>query len=325
MALFAGALDERIALTIAQESGGGGAAAWRVSETLGNVETLGKTSDAWFIKEMFKFANSVEKLPYDHHELMAMVAPRALLVLGNPDYEWLADESGYVSCRAAHEVWKTFGIADRFGFSIIGGHPHCQLPRSQRPEIEAFVDRFLLGKQNVKTSITKHPFEKVEHELWHDGWSKGKSTFPVPDSRNVESISQEMETTQFGSDWRVREDAKASNQKYLTIKSGLNSPNTVPQGKSGTLKFEFKVTRQAKYFIFAKVNCPTADDDSFWLKIDEGKFAMANGLRTSGWEWVKLDAMELKPGKHTLAMTYREDGAAIDKITITTYPFGPGK
>ena len=35
MALFAGAFDERIALTIAQEPGGGGAAAWRVSETLG--------------------------------------------------------------------------------------------------------------------------------------------------------------------------------------------------------------------------------------------------------------------------------------------------
>ena len=94
--------DERIALTIAQESGGGGAAAWRVSETLGNVETLGKTSRAWFREDMFQFSNSVEKLPYDHHELMAMVAPRALLVLGNPDYEWLADESGYVSCRAAH-------------------------------------------------------------------------------------------------------------------------------------------------------------------------------------------------------------------------------
>ena len=39
MALFAGAFDERIALTIAQEPGGGGAAAWRVSETLGEVET----------------------------------------------------------------------------------------------------------------------------------------------------------------------------------------------------------------------------------------------------------------------------------------------
>jgi hypothetical protein len=42
MALFAGAFDERIVLTIAQESGGGGYPVWRVSETLGNVETLKK-------------------------------------------------------------------------------------------------------------------------------------------------------------------------------------------------------------------------------------------------------------------------------------------
>ena len=52
MALFAGAFDERIALTIAQEPGGGGAAAWRVSETLGKVETLGATNYAWFIEDM---------------------------------------------------------------------------------------------------------------------------------------------------------------------------------------------------------------------------------------------------------------------------------
>lgn len=189
MALFAGALDERIALTIAQESGGGGAAAWRVSETLGNVETLGKTSRAWFLEDMFQFSNSVEKLPYDHHELMAMIAPRALLVLGNPGYEWLADESGYVSCRAAHQVWKTFGIPDRFGFSIVAGHPHCQLPASQRPELEAFVDKFLLGKVDAITSVTKHPFENVEHEFWYDGWTTGTSTFPDPSTGDHESYS----------------------------------------------------------------------------------------------------------------------------------------
>ncbi len=181
MALFAGAFDERIALTIAQESGGGGAAAWRVSETLGNVETLGKTSRAWFSEEMFRFSDAVAKLPYDHHELMAMIAPRALLVLGNPDYEWLADESGYVSCRAAHEVWKTFGVPDRFGFSIVAGHQHCRLPDSQRPEVEAFVDKFLLGKADPDTSVTKHPFDDVEHAVWYDDWSTGTSSFPTPD------------------------------------------------------------------------------------------------------------------------------------------------
>lgn len=180
MALFAGAFDERIALTISQEPGGGGAAAWRVSETLGKVETLGATNHAWFMESMFQFSGeNVAKLPMDHHELVAMVAPRALLVLGNTDYEWLADESGYVSCRAAHEVWKTFGVGDRFGFSIVGGHPHCALDQSQRPEVEAFVDKFLLGKTDADTDIARHPFPKVDYSRWFSWWGSGKPVFPA--------------------------------------------------------------------------------------------------------------------------------------------------
>ena len=154
MALWSGAMDERIALTIAQEPGGGGAAAWRVSQTLGKVENLGATDEHWFMKSMWDWKEeNVSKLPYDHHELCALVCPRALLVLGNTDYEWLADEAGYVSCVAAREVWKKFGIEDRMGFSIQGGHGHCQLPQSQYPEVEAFIDKFLLGKEDANTII----------------------------------------------------------------------------------------------------------------------------------------------------------------------------
>src|SRR5262249_10496111 len=40
MALYAGAFDERIALTIPEESGGGGEAAWRVSATKTGTEDL---------------------------------------------------------------------------------------------------------------------------------------------------------------------------------------------------------------------------------------------------------------------------------------------
>lgn len=155
MALFAGALDERIALTIAQEPGGGGVNSWRVSETLGNVETLGRTNYAWFKESMRRFSNCVDRLPIDHHELAALIAPRALLVLGNTDYEWLAERSNYESSKAAREVWSAFGIADRMGYSIVGGHPHCQLPLCQYPEVEAFVDKFLLGKKDIDTNVTK--------------------------------------------------------------------------------------------------------------------------------------------------------------------------
>ena len=168
MALYAGAFDERIALTIAQEPGGGGMNSWRVSETLGNVETLGRTNRSWFLESMFQYAEkNVSRLPMDHHELAALIAARALLVLGNPDYEWLAEESNYVSCQAARKVWETFGIEDRMGFSIVADHMHCMLPESQYPEVEAFVDKFLLGKQEIDTHVTKaEMFKDVDYQKW---------------------------------------------------------------------------------------------------------------------------------------------------------------
>ena len=147
MALFCGAFDERVALTIAQEPGGGGAAAWRVSHTMTDVESLERTDYNWFMESMrdnFK-GDSVYRLPYDHHELCAMVCPRALLLLGNPDYKWLADSAMQVSAEAAHKVWERFGVGDRMAWDIVGGHPHCQLHESQYPVVREFIERFLLS------------------------------------------------------------------------------------------------------------------------------------------------------------------------------------
>ena len=159
MALYCGAFDERIALTIAQEPGGGGAAAWRKSHELTlagkNLEDLDKTDYHWFLESQKAnfHGDSVYRLPYDQHELCAMVCPRALLLLGNPDYEWLADGSMQVSAQAAKKVWNFFGIGDRMGYSIISGHGHCQLPEKQFPEVQAFLDKFLLGRDTHTQDI----------------------------------------------------------------------------------------------------------------------------------------------------------------------------
>jgi hypothetical protein len=159
MAIFAGAFDERVALTIGQESGGGGYTTWRVSASIGGVEQISSTDYNWFRDSLKQFSGSLgSKLPYDHHELMAMVAPRALFVTGNPDYVWLGDESGHVGSKAAKEVWKALGVPDRFGYSIVSGHSHCAVPTSQIAEIEAFVDKFLLGNTAVNTDISTTPY-----------------------------------------------------------------------------------------------------------------------------------------------------------------------
>ncbi|MCL2282942.1 MAG: hypothetical protein FWC26_06455 [Fibromonadales bacterium] len=159
MALFGGALDERVALTVAQESGGGGINSWRMSKaftarTGTNIEKIDNTNFSWFLSSMKSLVP--EQLPHDHHELIAMIAPRAVIALGNPGYEWLGDESGYKSVIAAKEVWKAFGLPENIGYDFTGGHNHCAAATQQVASINAFVNKFLKG-QSATTEITISP------------------------------------------------------------------------------------------------------------------------------------------------------------------------
>jgi glucuronyl esterase-like protein len=161
MALFAGALDERVALTIAQESGGGGIPSWRLSEdynqrTQVDVEKINNTNWSWFKDSMLNPPLNPEQLPHDHHELIAMIAPRPFVALGNPTQSWLSDESGYKSLVAASEVWKAMGAPDRFGYDFNTTNAHCATSASQVQTVNAFVNRFLLD-QDVSTSIANPP------------------------------------------------------------------------------------------------------------------------------------------------------------------------
>jgi hypothetical protein len=159
MALFGGAFDERVALTIAQESGGGGINSWRLSQDFTNrtttqIEKIDNTNYSWFLQSMRNL--DPYSLPHDHHELIAMIAPRAVVAMGNRDYEWLGDESGYKSIVAASEVWKALGAEANIGYDFTTGHVHCTAAPSQVTSANAFVDRFLKS-QDVDTNITIEP------------------------------------------------------------------------------------------------------------------------------------------------------------------------
>lgn len=172
-ALVAGAYDERIKLTIPQESGSGGSTSWRVSDDQRvegqNVQTLAQivTENVWFTDSFKRFAQSANRLPYDQHSLMGMVAPRGLLLIENTSMEWLGNRSTYTSALAAREIWRALGVEADFGFSQLGGHTHCQLPTAQVPEIAAFVQRFLLDSSAENTAIFKSDEEfKLNQDQW---------------------------------------------------------------------------------------------------------------------------------------------------------------
>lgn len=164
-ALVAGAFDERIALTIPQESGSGGAASWRVSQAQlssgQTVQTLGQIveENVWFTSSFSQFGSAVNKLPFDHHDVAGLVAPRALLIIENTSFEWLGTLSTFANASAARLIWQGLGVPDRMGFSQIGNHNHCAFPATQQPEVSAFVTRFLLnGSANTTVFRTDGGF-----------------------------------------------------------------------------------------------------------------------------------------------------------------------
>jgi hypothetical protein len=160
MALYAGAFDERIALVIPEESGGGGEASWRVMATQTGTEDLeAAQGTAWYAQNLKQFRNvDAPKLPIDMHELVAMVAPRAILAIANTGIDRLGSEAGSVSMKAATEVYKALGIPDRIGFTQTAASAHCAFPTSQTADVAAFVDKFLLGKTSTNTAIAKTPY-----------------------------------------------------------------------------------------------------------------------------------------------------------------------
>src|SRR5262252_1485373 len=158
-ALIAGAFDERIALTIPQESGSGGSASWRVSDAQvvsgTAVQTLSEITgeNVWFASSFAQF--NASELPFDHHMIEAMVAPRALLVIENTSQVWLGNVSTFNDSMAAHLVWEALGIADKMGVSQIGDHAHCEWKGSQQAEVTAYVQKFLVGGGTADTNVLK--------------------------------------------------------------------------------------------------------------------------------------------------------------------------
>lgn len=156
-ALMAGAFEERIALTIPQESGSGGDACWRISkyeqDQGSQVQTATEivTENVWFSTNFNNYVNNLNVLPYDHHLLAAMVAPRALISYENTDYVWLSALSDFGCMTAAHTVYQALGVTSNHGFEQVGGHAHCAWPTSLTPTLNAFFNKFLLG-QNIDTT-----------------------------------------------------------------------------------------------------------------------------------------------------------------------------
>ena len=171
-ALTVGAFDERIKLTIPQESGSGGSGSWRVSDWMASqgqeTQTLSQivNENVWFRANFNQFSSAATKLPFDHHSIIGLVAPRAILIIEN-DILWLGPQSSWSGANAARMIWQAHGVPDMMGYSLTTGHTHCAFPSSQQSEVNAYVQKFLIGGGSGNTDIMRNdPVVTFNQAMW---------------------------------------------------------------------------------------------------------------------------------------------------------------
>lgn len=124
-ALLAAAFDERIALSIPHQAGCGGTAPSRgkIGES---VKQINGGFPHWFNGTFKEFNDKPEKLPFDQHCLVALVAPRPVLFSNAVEDTWANPEGQFQVLKAADPVYRLLGT---------GG-----LEAKEMPEVNKLVD-----------------------------------------------------------------------------------------------------------------------------------------------------------------------------------------
>jgi hypothetical protein len=158
--LWFGAQDERVAITVSNESGNSGAALSRrnFGET---VDRITSSFPYWFCPNYRQYAGNEDKLPVDQHMLIALIAPRAVYVASAAEDLWADPKGQYLALKEAQPAFELYGIK-------------TNLP-AEMPDVNEQIIRPHMGFHNREGKHNMMPYDWQQFIRFADAYFKKQS------------------------------------------------------------------------------------------------------------------------------------------------------